>query len=192
MRNIRRKSVALAGVVGVIAASALAAAAAAPASAATNIKVGTVAINAMGTIPWGQASGVFAKNGLNVTEIKIYPAPPPSLAALAAGAVDFDYAPSIAIINAYANAGMALKVVAPADGYPAGSLTAAKKSAAAAAKLDDTDFATLHAHGFNDEDIWDIGAITAFFGLSNRMANLSGMLPNPEFYLMGRVPRVKA
>ena len=50
MRNIRRKSVALAGVVGVIAASALAAAAAAPASAATNIKVGTVAINAMGTI----------------------------------------------------------------------------------------------------------------------------------------------
>ena len=149
MRNIRRKSVALAGVVGVIAASALAAAAAAPASAATNIKVGTVAINAMGTIPWGQASGVFAKNGLNVTEIKIYPAPPPSLAALAAGAVDFDYAPSIAIINAYANAGMALKVVAPADGYPAGSLTAAKKSAAAAAKLDDTGVCVNPTGGVN-------------------------------------------
>jgi uncharacterized peroxidase-related enzyme len=59
------------------------------------------------------------------------------------------------------------------------------------AKLEEVDFTALHAHGFNDEDIWDIGAITAFFGLSNRMANLSGMLPNPEFYVMGRVPRVK-
>jgi uncharacterized peroxidase-related enzyme len=59
------------------------------------------------------------------------------------------------------------------------------------AKLEEADFTALHAHGFNDEDIWDIGAITAFFGLSNRMANLSGMLPNPEFYVMGRVPRVK-
>ncbi len=59
------------------------------------------------------------------------------------------------------------------------------------AELDDADFATLQRHGFSDEDIWDIGAITAFFGLSNRMANLSGMLPNPEFYLMGRIPRQK-
>ena len=59
------------------------------------------------------------------------------------------------------------------------------------AELEDSDFTALHAHGFNDEDIWDIGAITAFFGLSNRMANLSGMLPNPEFYLMGRVPKQK-
>ena len=49
----------------------------------------------------------------------------------------------------------------------------------------------LHAHGFNDEDIWDIAAITAFFGLSNRMASFSGMLPNPEFYLMGRLPKAK-
>jgi uncharacterized peroxidase-related enzyme len=59
------------------------------------------------------------------------------------------------------------------------------------AELEESDFTTLHAHGFSDEDIWDIGAITAFFGLSNRMANLSGMLPNPEFYLMGRVPKQK-
>jgi uncharacterized peroxidase-related enzyme len=57
--------------------------------------------------------------------------------------------------------------------------------------IEDADFSALYAHGFNDEDIWDIGAITAFFGLSNRMANLSGMLPNPEFYLLGRVPRQK-
>jgi uncharacterized peroxidase-related enzyme len=54
------------------------------------------------------------------------------------------------------------------------------------------DFELLHRHGFDDEDIWDITAITAFFGLSNRMANVTAMRPNDEFYLMGRVPRVKA
>ncbi len=59
------------------------------------------------------------------------------------------------------------------------------------ASIEDADFRALHAHGFTDEDIWDIGAITAFFGLSNRMANLTGMRPNDEFYLMGRVPKVK-
>jgi len=58
-------------------------------------------------------------------------------------------------------------------------------------EIEDTDFAALHAHGFDDEDIWDIAAITAFFGLSNRMASFSGMVPNPEFYLMGRVPKAK-
>jgi len=58
-------------------------------------------------------------------------------------------------------------------------------------ELDEADFAPLHAHGFDDEDIWDIAAITAFFGLSNRLASFSGMLPNPEFYLMGRLPREK-
>ncbi len=58
-------------------------------------------------------------------------------------------------------------------------------------EVDEADFAALHAHGFNDEDIWDIAAITAFFGLSNRMASFSGMMPNPEFYLMGRAPKAK-
>jgi uncharacterized peroxidase-related enzyme len=58
-------------------------------------------------------------------------------------------------------------------------------------QINDTDFAALHAHGFDDEDAWDIAAITAFFGLSNRMASFSNMLPNPEFYLMGRVPKQK-
>ena len=56
-------------------------------------------------------------------------------------------------------------------------------------QIQDQDFATLHAQGFDDEDIWDIAAITAFFGLSNRMASISNMMPNPEFYLMGRVPK---
>ena len=55
--------------------------------------------------------------------------------------------------------------------------------------VDDADFAALAAHGFDDEDAWDIAAITAFFGLSNRMASFSAMQPNPEFYLLGRVPR---
>jgi len=58
-------------------------------------------------------------------------------------------------------------------------------------EIGDDDFAALHAHGFDDEDIWDIAAITAFFGLSNRIASFSSMMPNPEFYLMGRVPREK-
>lgn len=56
-------------------------------------------------------------------------------------------------------------------------------------EIEEADFAALHAHGFDDEDIWDIAAITAFFGLSNRMASFSDMMPNPEFYLLGRVPK---
>ena len=56
-------------------------------------------------------------------------------------------------------------------------------------EIDEADFAALHVHGFDDEDIWDIAAITAFFGLSNRMASFAGMRPNPEFFLLGRVPK---
>ena len=59
------------------------------------------------------------------------------------------------------------------------------------AAVGDADFAALREHGFSDEDAWDIGAIAAFFALSNRMANLIGMRPNDEFYVMGRVPRTK-
>jgi len=58
-------------------------------------------------------------------------------------------------------------------------------------EIEEGDFEALHPHGFDDEDIWDIAAITAFFGLSNRMASFSNMMPNPEFYLLGRVPREK-
>lgn len=57
------------------------------------------------------------------------------------------------------------------------------------AAVGDAEFAALAAHGFSADDAWDIGAITALFGLSNRIANLSSMRPNDEFYLMGRVPR---
>ena len=65
----------------------------------------------------------------------------------------------------------------------------ATKVAQRSQDVTDDDFATLHAHGFDDEDIWDIGAITALFALSNRMANVTGMQPNDEFYTMGRSPR---
>jgi uncharacterized peroxidase-related enzyme len=58
-------------------------------------------------------------------------------------------------------------------------------------EIDDPDFAALREHGFTEDDIWDIGSITAFFGMSNRLANMSSMRPNDEFYLMGRVPRTK-
>lgn len=57
--------------------------------------------------------------------------------------------------------------------------------------ISEADFDALRAHGFDDEDAWDIAAITAFFGLSNRMANTISMRPNEEFFLMGRVPKAK-
>ena len=66
----------------------------------------------------------------------------------------------------------------------------AMKVCTASHTVDDSDFCALREHGFSDEDAWDIGAITAFFGLSNRMANLTAMRPNDEFFLMGRVPKV--
>lgn len=57
------------------------------------------------------------------------------------------------------------------------------------AEVAEPDLAALREHGFSDEDIWDIGAIAAFFALSNRLANLSSMRPNDEFFLMGRLPK---
>ncbi|MFL5441456.1 MAG: peroxidase-related enzyme [Myxococcales bacterium] len=57
------------------------------------------------------------------------------------------------------------------------------------AELEDADYARLREHGLLDEDGWDIAAIAAFFAMSNRLANATGMRPNDEFYLMGRVPK---
>jgi uncharacterized peroxidase-related enzyme len=65
----------------------------------------------------------------------------------------------------------------------------ALKVALRAAELVEADYAKVRAHGFSDEDIWDIGAIAAFFALSNRMANLIDLRPNDEFHLLGRVPK---
>lgn len=62
----------------------------------------------------------------------------------------------------------------------------ALKVSARAQEVDEADYATLHAHGLNDDDIWDIGAITAFFGLSNRLVNMASIRANEEFFGMGR------
>ena len=65
----------------------------------------------------------------------------------------------------------------------------AMKVALASHEVDDGDLEALRQHGFSDEDAWDIAAIAAFFALSNRMANVTSMRPNDEFYLMGRVAK---
>ena len=65
-------------------------------------------------------------------------------------------------------------------------LAFAEKVALQSARISETDFSALHQHGFSEEDVWDIGAITALFALSNRMASLTSMRPNDEFYAMGR------
>ncbi len=62
----------------------------------------------------------------------------------------------------------------------------AMKVSSDARAISEDDFETLKCHGFSEEDIWDIAGVTAFFGLSNRMANFTSMRPNDEFYSMGR------
>ena len=62
----------------------------------------------------------------------------------------------------------------------------AMKVCTEASSIEEADLAALQEAGFSDDDIWDIGAIAAFFAQSNRLANLSGMRPNDEFYSMGR------
>jgi uncharacterized peroxidase-related enzyme len=65
----------------------------------------------------------------------------------------------------------------------------AMKVSMEANKISEQDFADVASHGFSDDDIWDIAAISAFFALSNRMANVTAMRPNDEFYMMGRQPK---
>jgi len=65
-------------------------------------------------------------------------------------------------------------------------ITFALKMSDDSKSITDKDFENLSMHGFDEDDIWDIASITAFFGLSNRMANFTSMRPNDEFYLMGR------
>jgi uncharacterized peroxidase-related enzyme len=68
-------------------------------------------------------------------------------------------------------------------------LAFALKVCSDAQNVGEADYAALRPHGFTDEDIWDIGAITALFALSNRMANVISLRPNDEFYLLGRLPK---
>lgn len=68
-------------------------------------------------------------------------------------------------------------------------LDLAMKVSLSAQTVTDADLDEARKHGFTDDDIWDITAIAAFFALSNRMANVTNMRPNDEFYLMGRLPK---
>lgn len=112
----------------------------APASAApiNNIKVGIIAINSMGAVQYAQDSGIFKRAGINVTEFVSFPAPPPALAALNSGSVQFVYAPSIPVLNSVYNGGLKLKIVAAADGYLKSDVAAAQANPALAGRLDDT------------------------------------------------------
>src|SRR5437879_12831638 len=65
----------------------------------------------------------------------------------------------------------------------------AMKVSTGAHTISEGDFTDIASHGFSDDDIWDIAAISAFFALSNRMANVTAMRPNDEFYMMGRLPK---
>jgi len=65
----------------------------------------------------------------------------------------------------------------------------AMKVSRAAEEVSEADFGALAAHGFSDDDVWDIAAVAAFFALSNRLANVTGMRPNAEFYMLGRQPK---
>ena len=100
-----------------------------------------------------------------------------------------------AILRVYAKDPLVADVVAvnyrKADITPRqkAMLAFALKVALSSSEIADDDFAALRAHGFSDEDIWDIGAIAAFFALSNRMANMISMRPNDEFHLLGRIPK---
>lgn len=67
----------------------------------------------------------------------------------------------------------------------------AMKVSKRAEEVDDADFAALRAHGFDDDDIWDIGGIAAFFAMSNRLANMMSLRPNAEFHMLGRQPKAK-
>ena len=68
----------------------------------------------------------------------------------------------------------------------------ALKVSSSSHKLSNADIEEMHKQGFSNDDIWDIGAISALFALSNRMANLTRMRPNDEFYLLGRIPKEKS
>lgn len=131
-RNIR------AAVASVFVGALLVGAIAGPAHARTDIKVGVIPINSMGALQYAQDTGIFAKNSLRVSEFVNFPAPPPGIAALNSGAVQFMYSPTIPVLNAAFNGGLKLRIVAAADGYLKADVKEALTDDAYAARLDDT------------------------------------------------------
>lgn len=99
---------------------------ASPASAATNIIVGVNPSSTNAMAQYAIDKGYYAKNGLSAS-LQVFPAPPQSLGALAAGQVQFVYIPIASVLPAYTNSGMALKIIAPADGFSRNDAARAKK-----------------------------------------------------------------
>jgi NitT/TauT family transport system substrate-binding protein len=138
LKTIRFRKLASCGLAAAIAVTGLITVSASPASAATDVKIAVGPYNEMGAVQYAVDAKIFAKNGINVTEFVTFPAPPPGLAALASGAVQFAYAPIIPVINAYVNGGMALKIVSANHGISVADLNRAKKNPAYAAAIDNT------------------------------------------------------
>ena len=107
-----------------------------PASAATDIKVAVGPYAEMGAIQYAVDTRIFAKNGLNVTELTVFPAPFPALQALAGGSVQFAYAPITPVLNAYVNGGVNYKIVSPGHGFSPTQLAKAKKDLNYAKRID--------------------------------------------------------
>ncbi len=78
---------------------------------------------------------------------------------------------------------------APVHPHQKAMLAFAVKLARTPEEVGESDLDDLRSHGYSDEDIWDIGAVTALFALSNRIAHLADLQPNPEFFTMARSPR---
>ena len=135
--SMKRNSI-RAGVASMFVAALLVGTAVAPAQAVETVKVGVIAINSMGAAQYAQDSGIFKSNGIKVSEFVTFPAPPPGLAALNSGAVQFMYSPTIPVINAQFNGGMKLQIVAAGDGYRVSDIKEALTDPAFAARLDDT------------------------------------------------------
>lgn len=149
MKIARTKIATALGLAGAMAASALALAIAPAASAATDIKVGVGAYGEMGAIQYGIDSGIFAKNGLNVTPV-LFPAPAPGIAALASSAIQFTYAPITPVLNAYGNGGVNLKIVAPGHGFAKADVARAHKDLVFAEKLDNSGLCVNTASGITN------------------------------------------
>lgn len=78
---------------------------------------------------------------------------------------------------------------APVTARQAALLAYAVKLSTTPELVEDADLDVLRTHGLTDDDIWDVGAVTAFFAMSNRLAHAMALVPNEEFHLMGRIPK---
>lgn len=129
---------AFAAALSAVALAAATVATAVPAQAATDIKIGVYPTTEMGAVQYAYDAGIFAKNGLNVTEFVTFPAPPAAINGLAGGSVQFTNAPVVPILSANVNGNVALKIIAPTFGFSLSDIRRAKSSATYAAAIDNS------------------------------------------------------